>query len=200
MITSSEASTWAIEPIETWVEKQLSNPGFYLVQSIPEPYIDQKSHTINQSEMTRENSWFASCTSEFAHQEFLANPDRWYRYHDLYREAREKEWMEIPFQYLATLPMLTRPGLVICDFGAGEALLATELPQNRVLGFDHVAINASVTACDLKNVPLPDQSVDRVVCSLSLMGLNWTDYLAEAIRVLVVGGFLFGNNIISTEP
>ena len=41
-----------------------------------------------------------------------------------------------------------------------------------------------VTACDMAHVPLPDRSVDAVVFCLSLMGINLTDYLIEARRVL----------------
>ena len=78
---------------------------------------------------------------------------------------------------------------MIGDFGCGEAKLAEILP-NKVYSFDHVAINEKVTACDMVNVPLDDSSLDVAVFSLSLMGLNYNDYLKEAYRTLKFGGLL----------
>jgi len=53
-----------------------------------------------------------------------------------------------------------------------------------------VAINDSVTACDIKSVPLPDEAIDIAVFSLSLMGRNWRQYIAEAKRRLATNGYL----------
>ena len=40
------------------------------------------------------------------------------------------------------------------------------------------------------NVPLNDLTLDAAVFSLSLMGLNYSDYLKEAYRTLKFGGLL----------
>ncbi len=56
--------------------------------------------------------------------------------------------------------------------------------------FDHVAIDDSVTACDIAHVPLDDETLDVVVFSLSLMGANFADYLREAHRTLKLDGWL----------
>ena len=64
-----------------------------------------------------------------------------------------------------------RPDWVIGDFGCGEALLGAVLPSH-VIGLDHVAVNESVTACDLSSTPLEDASLDVAVFSLSLMGCS----------------------------
>lgn len=74
----------------------------------------------------------------------------------------------------------------IADFGCGDAKLATAVEQN-VHSFDLVAINETVVACDMSNVPLEDASVDVAVFCLSLMGTNLNDYILEANRVLKVG-------------
>ena len=62
-------------------------------------------------------------------------------------------------------------------------------PQ-RVYDSDQVAINDKVTACDMKKVPLADEALDAAIFSLSLMGKNWHEYIAEAKRCLVTNGIL----------
>ena len=47
-----------------------------------------------------------------------------------------------------------------------------------------------VTACDIRNTPLEDGSVNVVVFSLSLMATNVNDFILEANRILVTGGKL----------
>jgi ubiquinone/menaquinone biosynthesis C-methylase UbiE len=42
----------------------------------------------------------------------------------------------------------------------------------------------------MKPVPLPDEAIDIAVFSLSLMGRNWSDYIAEAKRCLATNGYL----------
>ena len=85
--------------------------------------------------------------------------------------------------------MQKKPDWVIGDFGCGEAKLAKLLP-NIVHSYDHVAINEKVIACDIAHTPLKDETLDVAVFSLSLMGLNYSDYLKEAYRTLKDGGSL----------
>ena len=59
-----------------------------------------------------------------------------------------------------------------------------------VHNFDHVAVNDDVVACDMAHVPLDDETLDVAVFSLSLMGMNFTDYLREAHRTLKLDGQL----------
>jgi len=82
-----------------------------------------------------------------------------------------------------------RNGLHIGDFGCGEAFLSEALNgKHTIYSFDHVAINENVTACDIANVPLQDETLDVVIFSLSLMGRNFGDYIKEAARVLKLDG------------
>jgi SAM-dependent methyltransferase len=108
-------------------------------------------------------------------------------YHTLYREARQT-WTEIPYEKIAK-SLHKRPDWVVGDFGCGEAKLAESLP-NKVYSFDHIAINENVIACDIAKTPLEDKNLDVAVFSLSLMGVNYPDYLKEAYRVLKFGGLL----------
>jgi SAM-dependent methyltransferase len=143
-----------------------------------------KGHWGEFSEMNR--VWAVSLSST-THARLAENPTEWYAYHTLYREARQA-WSEIPYQVLAA-QLRGRPDWVVGDFGCGEALLATAVP-NTVHSFDHVAINDQVVACDMAHTPLADGTLDVAVFSLSLMGTNWLDYLAEAHRCLKPYGWL----------
>ena len=61
----------------------------------------------------------------------------------------------------------------------------------RIHSFDHVTISNQVTACDIRNIPLEEGSLDVVIFSLSLMGKNWADYIRESKRCLATNGYLF---------
>ena len=81
--------------------------------------------------------------------------------------------------------------LKVGDFGCGECLLRDALPGHEVVELDHIAVDETVTACDMAKTPLEDGSLGAAVFSLSLMGRNWPEYLEEARRVLKPYGFLF---------
>ena len=83
-----------------------------------------------------------------------------------------------------------REGLVIGDFGCGEALLERQPENDTVHNFDHIAINDEVIEGDMGQTPLDNESLDHAIFSLSLMGANFTDYLKEAYRVLKLDGSL----------
>lgn len=82
---------------------------------------------------------------------------------------------------------------VIADMGCGDADIARSLSgvhSATVHSFDFRAANSLVTATDMAHVPLPSESVDIVVFSLSLMSTNFMDYLFEARRILKKGRLL----------
>ena len=133
------------------------------------------------------NARINTAYSRTTHDRLQQQPEEWYLYHSLYREARQN-WAEIPYEKIAT-SLKRRLDWTIGDFGCGEAQLATLLP-NKVYSFDYVAINDTVMACDTTRTPLDDATLDVVVYSLSLMGLNYADYLKEAQRTLRFGDFL----------
>jgi len=133
------------------------------------------------------NQRFNSSKSSTSHERLLKDPEEFYLYHTLYRKARET-WSEVPFEVIAD-QINKRPDWVIGDFGCGEALLSKSV-RNKVYSIDHVAINRSVMACDMSHTGLDDNILDVAVFSLSLMGINWQDYLQEAFRLLRAGGLL----------
>jgi len=123
------------------------------------------------------------------HDRLRDDPEEWYLYHDFYRKAREN-WPEVPAEHLAR-QLESRPDLRIGDFGCGECLLRDALPEHDVVSLDHVGIDGTVIECDMAHTPLEDGTLGAAVFSLSLMGKNWTDYLAEAHRTLQPFGLLF---------
>ena len=131
------------------------------------------------------------------HARLTANPTEWRDYHALYTEAR-RNWATIPAHVFADWldHRLDRPRRV-ADLGCGEMLLADRLIDSGnpgghiVLGFDHVAVDERVAACDIAHLPLPDASVEVAVLSLALMGANHGDYITEAHRVLGIDGQLW---------
>ena len=127
--------------------------------------------------------------SETTHLRLLNNPEEWLEYHRQYREAR-KDWTIIPYEeWIRRLKVLS-PRLQIGDFGCGEAKIMEEIGE-RIHSFDHVTISNQVTACDIRNIPLEEGSLDVVIFSLSLMGKNWADYIRESKRCLATNGYLF---------
>ena len=78
---------------------------------------------------------------------------------------------------------------MISDFGCGKAKLARVLDGKnfKVFSFDLVAVNEYVTACDMANTHLFNNSVDIAVFCLSLMGSNLSQFIREANRVLKEG-------------
>ncbi len=74
--------------------------------------------------------------------------------------------------------------------GCGDARLAQSLTHNSVHSFDLVSVNSRVTACDMANLPIDNNSVDIVVFCLSLMGTNIGDFLRETFRVLKPNGIV----------
>jgi len=154
---------------------------------VPLPPDVEKSAIHRYGDFSSMNQRFNSSKSSTSHERLAKDPEEFYLYHTLYRKARET-WTEIPFQLIAE-QVNKRPDLVIGDFGCGEALLSKSV-RNKVYSFDHVAINPSVIACDMSFTGLDSEILDVAVFSLSLMGVNWKDYLIEAYRLLKVGGFL----------
>ena len=145
---------------------------------------EQRKRRI-ESELSDFNRRGKTTLSSTMHKEFTDNPDSWFRYHAL-RAERMREWGEIPYEYIAT--KIKNRNHIVADFGCGENKMRHCIPNNKVYAFDHIACDETVTACDMKNTGLENESVDIAVFSLALWGTNYRDYIKEAYRVLSYGG------------
>ena len=122
------------------------------------------------------------------HKEITENPDEWFEYHKARHESM-KTWNEIPYEYIAS--KIKNKNRVVADFGCGENLMKTFIPNNHVFSFDHIAIDDSVIPCDMAHTSLEDNSIDIAVFSLALWGTNYEDYFKEAYRILNYDGLMY---------
>ncbi len=156
---------------------------------------DDEKRSRAQSELTEFNRLGKITRSTKMHEKFKNDPGSWHRYHRLRKENTES-WDELPYEYIATKIKHTED--VVVDFGCGENLMRNCIPNNKVHAFDHIAIDDSVVACDMRKTDLEDCSVNIAVFSLSLWGSNWIDYIKEAHRVLGKRGCLYIAEPLST--
>ena len=65
-------------------------------------------------------------------------------------QGARKTWTTVPYEEMIRW-LREREGLVVGDFGCGEAKIAEAVSDRHVVhSFDHIAINDDVTACDLR--------------------------------------------------
>jgi hypothetical protein len=155
----------------------------------PELTNEQQRQLRLNSELQEFNRIAKVSHSSTTHKRFKDNPNDWIKYHQLRRESM-KDWNEIPYEVIAK--KIKNKNSIVADFGCGENLLKTLIP-NKVLSFDHVAIDDSVIPCDMSDlsIQLENESIDVAVFSLSLWGTNYKDYIKEAYRVLNFNGFIY---------
>jgi hypothetical protein len=141
------------------------------------------------------NKVFNTSNSDTMHEKIKQDPQYLVQYHEKLDETR-KLWTIDPVKLIANkinnLPIPDRiiAKMVIGDFGCGRAKLA-KLLNNKVYNFDHHSIlGENIIACDMKRTTLKNETLDVAVFSLSLMGQNWTEYIAEAKRCLRKRGML----------
>ena len=186
------------EALQTWIDRVESGEIYEINREelrVPLPEAIAKILQRRFGDFSAMNNRFNNSYSHTTSDRLKANPEEWYQYHHLYRAARET-WQEIPYEKIAE-KLQNYTNLQIGDFGCGEAKLAELLPNHQVHSFDHIAINAKVQACDISHTPLPEATLDVAIFSLSLMGINYTDYLQEAHRTLKGGGSLLIAETIS---
>lgn len=191
-ISEKELLDRSRQALERWIER-VEDKGLLVIDreklTIPLPPDIREKIRVHRGDFTEINNRWATSNSDTTHKRLEEDPSEWYLYHHLYREAREG-WPEVPAELIAT-HLRARPDLKVGDFGCGECLLRDALPDHEVISLDHVAIDDSVTSCDIAHTPLDDGSLGAAVFSLSLMGKNWSDYLQEAHRTLQPFGLLF---------
>ncbi|GAA6232683.1 ribosomal RNA-processing protein 8 isoform X1 [Lates japonicus] len=134
------------------------------------------------------NEVLYSTSSGEAKRMFRQDPQAFWIYHRGYT-AQVQRWPANPVDAIISYIQQKPSSLVVADFGCGDCKIARNV-KNRVHSFDLAATCELVTVCDMANVPLRDCSVDIAVFCLSLMGTNLADFLAEANRVLKMGGVL----------
>ncbi|CAL8334665.1 unnamed protein product [Boreogadus saida] len=134
------------------------------------------------------NEVLYTSSSGEAKRMFSQDPEAFGVYHKGFT-AQVKHWPANPVDAIIAYIHKKPASHVVADFGCGDCKIALSV-KNKVHSFDLAPICDLVTVCDMAHVPLKDGSVHIAVFCLSLMGTNLIDFLAEANRVLVVGGIL----------
>ncbi len=184
----------SIESLKNWQDRVSSgnvissNRKTLQINLYPEVDDEQERLRRINSELSEFNRRGKTTRSETMHKEFTDNPDSWHRYHTL-RKSRMESWEEIPYEYIATKIMDRND--VVADFGCGENLFRKCIPNNKVYAFDHIAIDETVIACDMKNTGLDNEIIDVAVFSLAMWGTNNKEYIKEAYRVLRRKGMIY---------
>ena len=124
------------------------------------------------------------------HKTLTANPTEWHQYHKLRNESM-KEWIEIPYEYIAS--KIKNKRHIVGDFGCGDNQMRNFIPENTVYGFDHIAVDDTVIACNMAHTPMKDESIDVAVFSLSISWGNTfhEEYIKEAYRLLSFDGLIY---------
>lgn len=72
--------------------------------------------------------------------------------------------------------------------------------MKEIHSFDLCSHKDFIKVSDSKSIPLDKASCDVVVFCLALMGTNYIDFLAEARRLLKIGGHLIISEVNSRIP
>ena len=156
---------------------------------------EQKRQRVH-SELSQLHQRYKTLTSDHLREAFIENPSLWHTYHAI-SEENETSFpeQEIPrnriIQELAKIKS-KRTKLVV-DMGCGKAHIARHFQDTRFkfINLDHVACDETVTACDISNTKLEEDSVEICILSLAMWGSNCKDYLREAHRILESNGILY---------
>ena len=152
---------------------------------------EQQRRRASYGDFANLNARWNQAHSSVTHNRLAENPEEWCYYHTRLLEY-EKSWQVNPrVECIKHLRENLPKGATVGDFGCGQGHMAEALRDvHTVHSFDHIAIRPNIVSCDMSHTPLDDEVLDAVVFSLSLMGVNLRDYIAEAYRALKLGGQL----------
>lgn len=197
-IPDTESRLTPAKATEYWMNwlKRLNDEGIYEIErkEIKVP-LDESNVDVTQSryarygDFSRMNSRWNNTHSSKTHERLSTNPEEWSFYHTRLLE-QEESWQVIPRDECVNHLKENLPrGSVVGDFGCGLGKLAVELKDYHLVhSFDHISLHPGIVACDFAHTPLDDSILDAAIFSLSLMGVNIDDYIAEAYRTLRLAG------------
>jgi len=145
------------------------------------------------------NEQLYTLDSKKAYKLINDKPELFTIYHEGFRSQVES-WPSNPVDIFINQIKQKKGPIVIADMGCGDAKIAQIFEndkQKTIHSFDLISNNKYVTACDISKVPLKKNSVDMVIFCLSLMGINFIQFLNEAHRILKPGGELKIAEVVS---
>lgn len=141
------------------------------------------------------NEQLYTSESSKAVEMFEDSPEMFQVYHEGFK-SQVNSWPQNPVDLMTKFLKSSSPSLVVADIGCGEAKIA-ECVDQKVHSFDLVAVNDRVTVADMAKLPLADGSVDIAIFCLALMGVNVSQFIQEAFRILKSGGTLKIAEVVS---
>lgn len=185
----------ANDNMDEWIDRlkggnilTVDREGLFIKPS-PETNDEENRRKKIESELSEFNRVGKTTLSSTMNKRFNEDPKSWYYYHELRRKSM-KDWEEIPYEVIAKEIICIDDKII--DFGCGDNCFK-DCVENEVTSVDHIAIDKSVIACDMKDLSnfVKDETHDVAVFSLSLWGTNYSDYLKEAHRVLKRKGMVY---------
>jgi ribosomal RNA-processing protein 8 len=151
----------------------------------------------NKSKLSELHKQYKTLNSNNLHKLFNNKPELWEEYHEI-AEQNEKGFVEqdeVPFKriirYLENMKIGRKKYIV--DLGCGKARVSKYFKDNELFKFynyDHYNCNDNVISCDIKEVPLEDNTINIAILCLSMWGSNCKDYIKETSRILEDNGIL----------
>lgn len=153
----------------------------------------QRTH----AEISQLHKQYKTMNSAILNKKFTENPEDWHHYHKI-ADTNEQGFDEqdlIPYkQVIAYLDSLKgKSTKYIADLGCGMARVSSYFANSerfKFYNFDHIAINETVRAKDIKDTELDSDSINIAVLCLAMWGSNCNEYLDEAYRILETTGIL----------
>ncbi|RKP22047.1 ribosomal RNA-processing protein 8 [Rozella allomycis CSF55] len=168
---------------ETKINNSQETPALSKSAKKPVSKLSKLEKNLNAGRFRWINEKLYTTKSGSAFDLFQESPSLFDIYHEGF-STQVKKWPLNPLD--AIIAHFKRfKNLKIADMGCGEAKFAQTLHTiHEIHSFDLVAANEFITACDISKTPLKDESVDAVIFSLSLMGVNYASFIKEAMRIL----------------
>lgn len=126
---------------------------------------------------------------------FENNSDLYFKYHEAYNVIKDN-WEFNPLDHITNrIKQIqsinkSKKKLVVGDFGCGNGDLLRAFDSNKevkMFGFDLFKLHPATIVCNMKKIPLKDNSLDVAVFCLSLMAKDVSDFIKEANRLLRKG-------------
>jgi len=160
-----------------------------------------QSAQTEQPDLDALQNRYESMSSTALHKKFTSDPKLWHAYHDLVTQVEaeldDEAQARLPYNCVITYisNMKTGHTKYVADLGCGTAKVYGYFKDNELFDFynyDHVAVDDSVTSCDISNVPLDDSMINIAILCLAMWGTdsNCSAYIDEAHRILDHNGTL----------
>ncbi|KAH8738849.1 hypothetical protein FG386_002304 [Cryptosporidium ryanae] len=162
------------------------------------------SQRLRGSQFRRINEYLYTNKSDDAFNEYLKDDIMFEQYHSGYN-IQKRLWPLDPLDRVIEYIRSNDKVRVIGDFGCGTAKISQLFGSKRgykVYSFDlncpkELACKNNITICNIKSVPLGDNTLDLAVFCLSLMGTDWPLFIAEACRVVKCKGLIIITEVTS---